>query len=1064
MPEFSTTAEQLEAIQNLNGGVLRAGAGAGKTFVLVEHLLFYIEEKIFPLLDHFPVEKRDYELRTELKRIAVVTFTRKAAAEILFRVRKRVEVKKNEANSRPSEQYWELFARQLPALKITTIHGLCASLIRLGLVDWENLPDSISEGAFLEESIQQEILRWIQIEGENLPKEARTLFLLNSHRLAAGLKIIFTKAESRIQWENSEEVQKTAEDLWSDYGLFHRLPLTGDLEIPLELAEKHTGKKWADFLIEVQARLKAVPAEMAHHEIEKFTADWGRFPACTKKGEEFQKAKSALKKIKIIRDAYRDFWNKTVFPLRQSEEQIGSSWQKLYQNLFHHLNEQYYLNWKDLSYSDLEYIVYTWSQKNLEKNVKNPIFEKMIVDEFQDTSFLQHEILFALVGHKSPNYYVIGDPQQAIYRFRGGDISIFKKIERQSESVLYLTQNFRSLPINVEFNNHLCSDLLHKDQEVSASHFAQMARPDSTGGGVEVGEYYFENKGKLTSSEIEQREARLLFHQILGDPAVEIAVLYKKLAPSLQLISLLIESQTGFTAQIKVPSKLSPLRTLFFKYLEILLFDKENVKEHYAEFCFYLLSYISSHVSLGEAELLVDELLKNSEKNSEEMVDVDAFFLFLYRLPLNLPTGIGETEAIRDLCHYHHHQREQIYDSLRQNQKTVSVNLSFFSDSQRIQILSCHQAKGLEYQSVYLGGASTNGRAPLSQEIIGKNLNSFRYTTSEKLKRFYKTPEFLIEEDIEKHLGQEESKRLLYVACTRAVDKLFWIDFHTQDPKDFSLHPDSWAALLNPLKASESVTKSRLEHLPAAHGEAFQSERRPLFHLHPMGSFPLPGVLSAPMTIPTPSVTKLVETWMSLDAAWDLMNFSEEDIERLKSLNYYPEKSFPFVAKTEVDSENASEKAPERGVRIHRELSQWVKRYSANPKLVKEIIWPFKTLTHPLEEYRFFSEAPLRFPWNHIMVSGTPDFVALHQKESEIWDFKTGKISSELLIQYKMQLEFYAHALYALQVVDAEQTLLLKIIAIDQKDIIAWETRSDLAQEVLGKSSSHNFSPSESIG
>lgn len=88
-----------------------AGAGSGKTHVLVERVLR-------TLLDGTPPG-----------RVAAITFTVKAAGELVERVRNRLEAHLHDAEGRAREVVEGILA-ELPALALDTIHGFCGRLLR----------------------------------------------------------------------------------------------------------------------------------------------------------------------------------------------------------------------------------------------------------------------------------------------------------------------------------------------------------------------------------------------------------------------------------------------------------------------------------------------------------------------------------------------------------------------------------------------------------------------------------------------------------------------------------------------------------------------------------------------------------------------------------------------------------------------------------------------------------------------------------------------------------------------------------------------------------------------
>ncbi|MGG5819369.1 UvrD-helicase domain-containing protein [Falsiroseomonas sp. HW251] len=93
-------------------------------------------------------------------------------------------------------------------------------------------------------------------------------------------------------------------------------------------------------------------------------------------------------------------------------------------------------------------------------------YSRVLVDEFQDTDFEQVEVFWRLCGDPPSGnqsapwqdwalrpgaLFVVGDPQQAIYRFRGADLDVFKQVREiiraaDPQAVVSITWNFRSRP------------------------------------------------------------------------------------------------------------------------------------------------------------------------------------------------------------------------------------------------------------------------------------------------------------------------------------------------------------------------------------------------------------------------------------------------------------------------------------------------------------------------------------------------------------------------------------------------------------------------------------------
>ena len=104
-------------------------------------------------------------------------------------------------------------------------------------------------------------------------------------------------------------------------------------------------------------------------------------------------------------------------------------------------------------------------------------YPRILVDEFQDTDPLQSEIIWRLAGEGDPAspwhervirpgaLFVVGDPKQAIYRFRGADVNTYLMAKKALEqfdpsSILDITANFRTRePILQYVNTHFASML-----------------------------------------------------------------------------------------------------------------------------------------------------------------------------------------------------------------------------------------------------------------------------------------------------------------------------------------------------------------------------------------------------------------------------------------------------------------------------------------------------------------------------------------------------------------------------------------------------------------------------
>ena len=84
--------------------------------------------------------------------------------------------------------------------------------------------------------------------------------------------------------------------------------------------------------------------------------------------------------------------------------------------------------------------------------------EYIMVDEFQDSSPRENTLISYLAG-KHHNLFVVGDPDQSIYSFKGGEISVFLDFNKNHPNVidLQLYENYRSTQQIVEVSDQLIS-------------------------------------------------------------------------------------------------------------------------------------------------------------------------------------------------------------------------------------------------------------------------------------------------------------------------------------------------------------------------------------------------------------------------------------------------------------------------------------------------------------------------------------------------------------------------------------------------------------------------------
>src|SRR5690554_6541557 len=119
---------------------------------------------------------------------------------------------------------------------------------------------------------------------------------------------------------------------------------------------------------------------------------------------------------------------------------------KLYDEYVAFKEEERKLDFNDIEHLALEVI----------KDLKIT-FDYILIDEFQDTNLLQYTIFENLINSNTKTF-IVGDPDQSIYGFRGADFKLLSRyIDQFSANTLVLTNNYRSLPAIILVANNLIS-------------------------------------------------------------------------------------------------------------------------------------------------------------------------------------------------------------------------------------------------------------------------------------------------------------------------------------------------------------------------------------------------------------------------------------------------------------------------------------------------------------------------------------------------------------------------------------------------------------------------------
>ncbi len=394
-----------------------AGAGSGKTRVLVERYLWILEKQ-----NGLP------------KNMLAVTFTDKAANEMKQRL-----IARCQEMGRPD------FRRQLESAWIGTIHSFCARILKEYPIECGLDPDFSVLGAG---------------EAEILAKKT--------------LDRLFDEEASNQTWldllkDCGEEKLRT--ELLDFYDLFRAHGGSSDLlRIDSFIAE---GKAHEQKLIDrLQGYLKekkneVTPSEASFYEtlltLLNFLKDgsetgWVRFSRFQTFVKELKANSPRIRQaVEELRDL-SEIW--CLYKAQTLNEPLKREWVSMFLKFKERL-EQEKKKISAYDFEDLLFFVYQALSGSSEKELGfqahlQTLFSYILVDEYQDTSPLQAKIISLL--KRSDNLFVVGDVRQSIYGFRHASPDIFIAASRDSENVS-LVENYRSRPELLDFVNKFSSRL-----------------------------------------------------------------------------------------------------------------------------------------------------------------------------------------------------------------------------------------------------------------------------------------------------------------------------------------------------------------------------------------------------------------------------------------------------------------------------------------------------------------------------------------------------------------------------------------------------------------------------
>lgn len=472
---------------------LGAGAGAGKTTMLVDHYFHLLQAGLRPA------------------QLVAVTFTEKAAAEMKQRLRAECRARARQVRElgEPSTVDWEAVVHDLEAAPISTIHGFCARLLRenalvAGLDPQFTVLDETEADMLLEETVRRQLL-------SRLGHEQTADVLAVAMGYSELVKCLGALVNDRVKIEGvlADEAYQSAETLLQKWTQM-RQTRQADL-LPQILGHEQFACNLR-YMMETEGpeddRLENRRQELCEIIEEYGLADC---TAETLAPEQYDRVTAGLMKMREVKGgsagaakawaeaglskddmvaAQRVFMHDEGMVAQFDDElkqvacdpRVEQSSAELTSALVAEVKaavaayadakqQRAALDFEDL----LELTRRLWEQhpealKRTRRDIRH-----LLIDEFQDTNTLQKQVLWPLATGKSHDpdspddlsgaegrLFVVGDAKQSIYRFRGADVTVFNTTRHEMAQPACLDhdlkRNFRSSSSLVEVFNALFSD------------------------------------------------------------------------------------------------------------------------------------------------------------------------------------------------------------------------------------------------------------------------------------------------------------------------------------------------------------------------------------------------------------------------------------------------------------------------------------------------------------------------------------------------------------------------------------------------------------------------------
>ena len=443
---------------------VEAGAGSGKTRALVNRVITLV------LRDGVP-----------LRAIAAVTFTEKAGAEL----RDRLRVEFERALKGPDRKLAEAALDDLDSASIGTLHAFAQQLllahpIEAGLPPLIDVLDEVGSSVAFEE-------RWAELQQQLLDDDSIAEPLLLA--MAVGVELKHVRSLARLFGNDWDLI---AERVLVDPPALVSMPdLTG-----LVAAAAKIGAV-AESCLDSQDRLLPKVQEIR---------ELGVMLNAASDQETRLTVLQTLRGLKIGRIGRKENWPDVTRVRDDCSAVVGIAGQLVdllldacLRHLSHWVAERVLESAElrraegRLEFHDL--LVLARDLLRREASVREALqerFERLLLDEFQDTDPIQIELAVRIAGGAEAEaddwrdvevpegrLFVVGDPKQSIYRFRRANIATYLTAQDLLGETVALTTNFRTVPPILDWINTVFGELIQPQDAAQPEY--QALTPHRTG-------------------------------------------------------------------------------------------------------------------------------------------------------------------------------------------------------------------------------------------------------------------------------------------------------------------------------------------------------------------------------------------------------------------------------------------------------------------------------------------------------------------------------------------------------------------------------------------------------